>query len=88
MSKRDKLIERFLSIASDFTWDELIKVLASFGYNEINKGKTSGSRRRFVDDKSNIILLHEPHPSNIVKKYALRQVIEHLKEKGKINKDE
>jgi hypothetical protein len=31
--------------------------------------------------------LHKPHPVNIVKEYAIKQLIEHLKEKGKI-KDE
>jgi peptidoglycan/xylan/chitin deacetylase (PgdA/CDA1 family) len=56
-----------------------------YGYKEINTGKTSGSRRRFIDENGHIILLHKPHPQNIVKKYTLRQVIESLKEKGKIN---
>jgi peptidoglycan/xylan/chitin deacetylase (PgdA/CDA1 family) len=84
MSKKSKLISRFQSIPADFTWDELIKVLISCGYNEIKTGKTAGSRRRFVDEKGNIILLHKPHPSNVVKKYALRQVLEYLQEKGKI----
>lgn len=84
MSKKNKLIDRFLSIPADFTWGELIKVLISYGYNEIKTGKTAGSRRRFVDEKGNIILLHKPHPANVVKKYALRQVVEHLQEKGKI----
>jgi hypothetical protein len=31
--------------------------------------------------------MHEPHPGNIVKTYAIREVIAHLKEKGHI-KDE
>ena len=84
MSRKSKLIDRFLSIPADFTWDELLKVLTSCGYKEINTGKTAGSRRRFVDESGNIILLHKPHPVNIVKKYALRQVLQDLREKGKI----
>ena len=84
MSKEKKIIDRFLSIPSDFTWDELLNVLTSYGYKEIKKGKTGGSRRKLVDEANNIISLHKPHPGNIVKKYALKQVIEHLKEKGKI----
>jgi predicted RNA binding protein YcfA (HicA-like mRNA interferase family) len=87
MSRQEKLLTRLLTIPNDFTWEELVKVLAPFGYQEIKGGKTGGSRRRFVDDNKNIITLHKPHPSNIVKNYALREVIEHLKLKGHI-KDE
>ena len=87
MSQTNKLVDRFLSLPADFTWDELIRLLASYGYKEKTKGKTGGSRRKFVDGNNNIISLHKPHPGNIVKKYALRQVNENLKEKGKI-KDE
>ena len=84
MSKNSKLIEKFVSVPADFTWDELSKALASFGYKEIKTGKTAGSRRRFVDENNSIILLHKPHPGNIVKKYAIRQVIECLKENRKL----
>lgn len=87
MSKQNKLIERFLSIPSDLTWDELVKVLSYYGYGEFTKGKTAGSRRKFADDHKNIILLHKLHPANIVKKYAIRQVIETLKEQGKITNE-
>jgi hypothetical protein len=87
MSRQEKLIARLLSIPKDFTWDELVKVVAFFGYEEFTGGKTGGSRRRFVDRKKNIITLHKPHPSNIIKSYAIREVIAHLKEKGHL-KDE
>lgn len=81
MGKIEKLIERLLSNPKDFTWDELIKVLKYYGYDEM---KTGGSRRKFVDTQNNIISLHKPHPGNIVKSYALNDVIQHLQEKGKI----
>ena len=84
MSKIEKLIYRLLNQPKDFTWDELVTVLAYFGYHEINKGKTGGSRRKFVTHEKNIISLHKPHPGNIMKSYALREVIYHLKEKGKL----
>jgi hypothetical protein len=87
MTRHAKLISRFLSIPKDFTWDELCKVVAIFDYEEFTGGKTGGSRRRFVDSNKNIITLHKPHPGNIVKSYAIREVIAHLKEKGHI-KDE
>jgi len=87
MSRHEKLVIRLLTVPKDFTWEELIKVLNSFGYDEVKGGKTGGSRRRFADEKKNIITLHKPHPANIVKSYALREVIAELKAKGHI-KDE
>ncbi|HWZ35427.1 MAG TPA: type II toxin-antitoxin system HicA family toxin [Mucilaginibacter sp.] len=81
MSRQEKLLKRLLAVPKDFTWDELIKVLAHFGYDELTGGKTGGSRRRFVDKNKNIITLHKPHPVNVVKQYALREVISHLEEK-------
>ena len=35
---------RFLSLPSDFTWDEMNRLLSLLGYTLENKGKTSGSR--------------------------------------------
>jgi hypothetical protein len=87
MSRQEKLVSRLLSVPKDFTWEELIKVLALFGYQETKGGKTGGSRRRFVDEEKNIITLHKPHPANIVKSYVIREVIVELKTKGHI-KDE
>ena len=84
MSRQEKSVSRLLSGPKDFTWDELVRVLASYGYEELTGGKTGGSRRRFVDGNKNIITLHKPHPTNIVKTYAIREVISHLKEKGYI----
>jgi predicted RNA binding protein YcfA (HicA-like mRNA interferase family) len=87
MSKLEKLIFRLLSIPKDFTWEELTKLLGLFGFVELKKGKTGGSRRKFADENKNVIILHKPHPGNIVKEYAIRQIITQLKEKGYI-KDE
>ncbi|TMU54996.1 type II toxin-antitoxin system HicA family toxin [Flagellimonas algicola] len=79
MSRIDKLIEKFKSVPKDFTWEELIKILAHFGYHEIRKkGKTGGSRMKFSNGDKEIINLHKPHPGNIVKQYAIRQVLEKL----------
>jgi hypothetical protein len=80
MSKIEKLIVRFLSRPKDFTWIETIRVLNHFGYEEIKKGKTGGSRRKFVNNKTHVISLHEPHPVNILKNYQIDLIIQHLKE--------
>lgn len=84
MGKHEKLLERFLSNPKDFTWDELVKLLKGYGYEELTAGKTGGSRRKFADSDKNVISLHKPHPSKIVKAYALKDVKDHLKTTGKI----
>lgn len=84
MGKIEKLIERLLSHPKDFTWDELVKILSHYGYEERKTSKTGGSRRKFINDTKNIISLHKPHPSNIVKTYALDIVIAQLRGNGKI----
>ncbi|MGB0880397.1 MAG: type II toxin-antitoxin system HicA family toxin, partial [Polaribacter sp.] len=76
MSKIEKLLGKFLSIPSNLTWNELIRILNHLGYFEIKKkGKTGGSRIKFTNDNKDIINLHKPHPKNIVKKYVIKQII-------------
>ncbi|HEY8781077.1 MAG TPA: type II toxin-antitoxin system HicA family toxin [Mucilaginibacter sp.] len=87
MGKIDKLIERFQSKPKDFTWDELVSVLNHFGYNEMAKGKTGGSRRRFSHEDKSVIILHKPHPQPIIKAYVIKEVLEHLTEKGSFKND-
>ena len=79
MSKIEKLVERFKTIPRNFTWEEFVKVLKYYGYQELSKkGKTGGSRRKFVNKNNDIINLHKPHPRNIVKQYAIRQILEKI----------
>lgn len=73
MSKKEKLVDRLLSIPADLTWEELNAALSSLGYAELKTGKTGGSRRRFCDAQNNMILLHKPHPVNIVKNTPLNR---------------
>lgn len=82
MSTKEKLIARFLTLPSDFTYEELERLLGSLGYTKSNKGKTSGSRVVFKDKEGRPIMLHKPHPGNIIKHYALRQVLEELQIRG------
>ena len=79
MSKIEKLLEKFKSVPKDQTWDELVKILNHLGYFEIKKkGKTGGSRRKFSNKENDVISLHRPHPSNIVKQYVIKQLLEKL----------
>jgi len=85
MSRRDKLLERFLGRPADFRFDEMSKLLKGFGYEEIKSGKTAGSRVAFMNRASgHIIRLHKPHPGNIIKRYQWELVEGALRAKGMI----
>lgn len=85
MSSKDKNMARFLSIPKDFTYKEIGKLLKSLGYEEKSKGKTSGSRVAFYNlESGKIIILHKPHPGDILPQYAIKQTIESLKRNGEI----
>ncbi|MGK7887664.1 MAG: type II toxin-antitoxin system HicA family toxin [Crocosphaera sp.] len=75
MTRKEKLIKRLLTRPKDFTWDEMRKLLAELGFEEVKTGKTSGSRRRFINSSGIIISLHKPHPKNILKMYQIEQLI-------------
>ena len=68
MGTKEKIIERFKSMPSDFTFDELTTLLCRLGYRKEEKGKTSGSRAIFTDGSALPILVHKPHPKNIMPK--------------------
>ena len=82
MGTKEKLRERFLRMPSDFTFDEMQQLLSGYGYEKRNKGRTSGSRVIFKNGDKRPIMLHKPHPGNIVKRYAMQQVYADLKEAG------
>ncbi|OHD54671.1 MAG: hexulose-6-phosphate isomerase [Spirochaetes bacterium GWF1_51_8] len=80
MSIREKLIERFLQRPKDFTYLELQALLKGFGYHEISKGQTSGSRVGFIQQENHhIILLHKPHPGNELKRYQIDLITEEVR---------
>ena len=82
MSKKEKLRARFLTMPSDFTFDELEQLLSGYGYVRGEKGHTSGSRVIFKNGVKRPIMLHKPHPGTIVRRYAMVQVYNELKEAG------
>lgn len=82
MGTKEKLRKRFLTMPSDFTFEEMQRLLEGYGYIRGNKGRTSGSRLIFKNGDKRPIMLHKPHPSNIVKEYAMKQVLEDLREAG------
>lgn len=75
MSRKEKLIKRFLTLPSDFHYDEVVKLVRIYGYTEVKKGKTSGSRVKFINKENDTsIILHKPHPTGIMKTYQLKQI--------------
>lgn len=84
MGTTDKLIKRFVSLPTDFTWEEMSRLLVSVGYTPENKGKTSGSRVVFKGEGKRPIMLHKPHLGNILKGYVMKQVYCYLKNQGLI----
>lgn len=78
VSKKEKLIARFIELPSDFHYDEMVKLLGYFGFDEVKKGKTSEARVKFENEEGVPIMLHKPHPSGIMKKYQMKQVKETL----------
>lgn len=81
MGKKDKLVERLLKKPKDFTFDEMTTLLSYFGY-KLKQSKT-GSGVKFIKEESNeVINFHKPHPSGILKRYILDQIIEKLRKDG------
>lgn len=77
MTKRAKLLNRFLSKPKDFTYDEVRKLLSGYGYTE---KQGSGSRVAFINrDLRSIIHVHKPHPGKIMKGYQLGYIEDSLR---------
>ena len=84
MSRLEKEIERLKSKPKDYTYDEAKSLLNKLGFFENNKGKSSGSRVEFKDKYGRKIILHRPHPSNVIKPYMIIDLLNKLREWRKI----
>lgn len=82
MSKLQKTIDKLLNLNQGFTFNELEYLLRKLGYKEKKTGKTSGSRKAYINKVSlHIIRIHKPHPGNEIKKYVRTYLISELKKK-------
>lgn len=80
MSKKDKLLARFLAMPSrkDLTFKELDTLLTSLGFVKI---EGAGSAVKFYHEEKDLLInLHKPHPSDILKVYIVKQIKIKLKE--------
>jgi len=74
-----------LSRPLDFTFRELTTLLGQLGYELDNKGRTSGSRVCYRQEKTgHVIFLHRPHPATFLKRYQVDYVIEMLQKTGAV----
>ena len=82
MGQKEKLIARLSSRPKDFTFLDLETLLGYFAYKRNDKGRTSGSRVMFINDKYASIMLHKPHQRKELLDYQVKQVIDVLKQEG------
>lgn len=79
MSKFEKAKDRLRLKPKDYTYTEAKALLFQMGFIEYNKGKTSGSRVKFYREKDHkVILLHKPHPDDVMKQGAVKDLLEFL----------
>jgi len=63
---------------------DLKNLLAGFGYELAAGGRTGGSRVRFLHPERPPISMHKPHPTPVLKRYQIEQILEFLKKEGGI----
>lgn len=81
MGKIEKIVERLKGKPNDFTFAEMQPLPESLGFEFQTKGKTSGSRVKFM--KGNIaIILHKPHPRKELPEYQIKQILDILEREG------
>lgn len=83
MSQIEKLEQRLLSRPKDFTFQEAEKLLRFYGHVISNRGKTSGSRVKFIQPGiPGAFYLHKPHPGNVLQAYQVDDLIVYLMRGG------
>ena len=83
MSRIDTLINKLCQkpTPADFRYSDLRKIMNYFGYEESNKGATSGSRVRFYNPETGaMVSLHKPHPGDQMVIGSVESVVQFLKE--------
>lgn len=85
MGKRDKELERLRGLPKDYSFSEAVTLMRHLGFEVDNKGKTSGSRVRFIRlSDGRKIVLHKPHPQDTMKPYMVKMLKDFLSELGEL----
>ncbi|WP_462270599.1 type II toxin-antitoxin system HicA family toxin [Desulfobacter sp.] len=78
MGREQKLIERLYSKPKDYKWSEAVTLLKKLGFKKI---EGSGSRVKFFhENPRTLIIIHRPHPGNVLKAYVVKDLINKIKE--------
>lgn len=78
MVNQTKTIQKIKSGSGNITFIEVSSLLQHLGYKELNKGKTSGSRIKFIKNNKPIYL-HKPHPRKSLLNYQIKELKNALK---------
>lgn len=85
MSKHNKTLKKITATPppSDIKWSELSGLLKHLGYLPLKCGKTGGSRRKFYNETTNLLIVcHEPHKPANVDKGCIKDIVKQLKNSG------
>jgi hypothetical protein len=76
VAKIDKAIGRIKSKPTNFTWNELVKIMLHFGYQQL---EGSGSRVKFYHkEKDSLLNIHKPHNPKTLRPYQIEAAITRL----------
>ena len=82
MVRDQELLAEFLRATAVFPWRRFEKLLGMLGYEQLPRGRTSGSRRKFFNRKSgHKIFVHEPH-DGVMTRGLIRRLQSNLRENG------
>ena len=71
--------------AQGLYFEEVGALFIGCGFTLENKGATSGSRVKFYNEQDqNSYIMYKPHPSNIIKGYMMRGILNYLLKNGYI----
>ena len=85
MSKLEKAKEKLRNKPKNYTYSEAKYLLGQLGFDEFQKGKTSGSRVKFYRrSDGKMILLHKPHPGDVMSPGSVNDLEKFLKEAGEL----
>lgn len=74
--------DKFRCLSRNITFSDALILLEHYGYRMSNKGRTSGSRVRFISDGHCDILLHKPHPQKELKRYVVKELKQIFEQEG------
>lgn len=79
MGRKEKLKAKLDTLPKNFTWDELVSLMNQYEF-VLLKAKRGSGRKFYNKNKDRLVMFHEPHPENTMKRYVLVEVKQLLDE--------